>query len=213
MAVPWWDPATTVAPFLPSIPGYDPSPDPADAPQGLIITQDIADRWLWNDLCQIAKNLNGSIIYPLHQNQLDGLVSFIYSGGSFNNVMATAVNNVQLFQGKCFYTNPSPPHQQIEVDFVMSQWDPILNVAGAEILKYVYFRGNKIQSLVDRRYEEWNLFTGQSLPYTIPGSSPVSPNLVVGPYWGQCAVHQINFANVFGETSTGVPYWKGSYYP
>lgn len=212
MTIPFWDPLTTVAPFLPSLPG-DPPPDSGDTPQGLIITQEIADRWLWNDLVQIAKNFNSTFLYPLHQNQVDALCSFLYSGGALNSVLLTAINNVQQFQGTCSFTNPSPPHNLITDTFTMSQWDPIFDVAGAEMLKYVYYRGNKIQSFVDRRYEEYNMFTGLSIPYTIPGYAAITPFLATPPFWGPCAVHQASFANVFGESSTGLPYWKGSLFP
>jgi len=210
--VPYWDPATTVSPFLPSQPG-DPPADGIDVPQGLIITQEIADRWLWNDLCQLAQNLNNTFTYPLHQQQIDGLVSFLYSGGVVNSIMLAAINNIQQFSGSCTYTNPSPPPPTRTNNFVMFQWDPIWNVVDAEIRKYVYFRGNMIQSLVDRRWEESNLITGATIPYVIPGATNYSPSLNDAPFWGPCAVHQSNYDNVFGETSTGRPYWRGSMFP
>lgn len=213
--IPYWDPMTTVAPFLPSQPG-DPPVDGINAPQGLTITQAIADRWLHNDLCQIAKNLNNTFIYPLSQNQIDGLCSFLYSGGALNNNMITAINNVQRFTYDCTYSSGPILHRPQ----YMHQWSPNFQVVGDEILKYVYFRGSKIQSKVDRRYEEWNLVTGQALPYSIPGSSPVGPNVVQCPAWGTCVPLGLpaGYLDNFGMTSnagitSGYANWRGSLFP
>lgn len=48
------------------------------------ITEDDANKLLINDLKEVEKTINNSVIVPLLQNQFDALASLIYNWGSYN---------------------------------------------------------------------------------------------------------------------------------
>ncbi|WP_430607326.1 lysozyme [Enterococcus sp. AZ170] len=102
---------------------------------GMTITEDQANSFLDEDVKSHVTGIFRFVTAQLNQNQFDALVSFHFNLGAY------ILQNSQLL----VYINSQ-------------QWQ----LAASEMQKYVYANGKILQGLVDRRYDEANLFLESS---------------------------------------------------
>jgi lysozyme len=103
--------------------------------EGMECTQEQATQWLYADLAWAQTAVNQMVRVPLHQNQFDALVSFVYNEGETQFSKSTLLRKLNL------------------QDFIG---------AAKEFDKWVISGGKVTKGLVSRRAVERSMFEGPS---------------------------------------------------
>lgn len=100
-----------------------------------VITEAKATELLVNNLSKIEEIINKSVKVVLTQNQFDALASFVYNVGSANFLNSTLLRKINAMAN--------------------------IKEIATEFFRWVYTKGKKVQTLVNRRLNEFMLYAGE----------------------------------------------------